>query len=81
MKLGGENMKLHDKLDAINNQARVQRGHVEATTTEVVINLQTVDPARATVQLSGDVRAYMLSNDKLTVHLNAPCAINWEVRG
>lgn len=72
---------LHDKLDAINSQARVQRGHVEASTTEVVVNLQSVDPARATVQLSGDVKAYMLSNDKLTVHLNAPSAINWEVRG
>lgn len=72
---------LHDKLDAINSQARVQRGHVEVSTTEVVINLQSVDPARATVQLSGDVRAYMLSEDKLTVYLNAPSAINWEVRG
>lgn len=72
---------LHNKLDAINNQARVQRGHVEAMTNEVVINLQAVDPARATVQLSGDVRAYMLSEDKMTVYLNAPSAINWEVRG
>lgn len=75
-------MKLHEKLDLINEQtvSRVQRGHTEAAGTSVTIPLEPVDVSRATVSISGPVKAYMISNDALTVTLTEPGYINWEVR-
>ena len=74
---------LHEKLDSINNSisVRVQRGHVEAAGTSVTIPLEPVDVSRATVSISGPVKAYMISEDALTVTLTEPGYINWEVRG
>lgn len=76
-------MKLHDKLDQINNQTsqHVQRGHTEAAGTSVTIPLQSIDVSRATVSIAGPVKAYTLTAEALTVELTAPGYINWEVRG
>lgn len=76
-------MKLHENLDTIRQQtaSRVQRGHVEAAGTSVTIPLELVDVSRATVGISGPVKAYMISNDALAVTLTEPGYINWEVRG
>lgn len=75
-------MKLHENLDTIRQQTaqRVQRGHVEVAGTSVTIPLEPVDVSRATVSISGPVKAYMISNDALTVTLTEPGYINWEVR-
>lgn len=75
-------MKLHDNLDTIRQQtaSRVQRGHVEVAGTSVIIPLELVDVSRATVSISGPVKAYMISNDALAVTLTEPGYINWEVR-
>lgn len=76
-------MKLHEKLDLINERTagRVQRGHTEVAGTSVTIPLEPVDVSRATVSISGPVKAYMISNDALAVTLTEPGYINWEVRG
>lgn len=76
-------MKLHENLDTIRQQTaqRVQRGHTEAVGTSVTIPLEPVDVSRATVTISGPVKAYMISNDALAVTLTAPGYINWEGRG
>lgn len=76
-------MKLHENLDTIRQQTaqRVQRGHVEAAGISVTIPLEPVDVSRATVSISGPVKAYMISEDALTVTLTEPGYINWEVRG
>ena len=76
-------MKLHENLDTIRQQtaSRVQRGHVEAAGISVTIPLEPVDVSRATVSISGPVKAYMISEDALTVTLTEPGYINWEVRG
>lgn len=76
-------MKLHENLDTIRQQtaSRVQRGHVEVAGTSVTIPLEPVDVSRATVSISGPVKAYMISNDTLAVTLTEPGYINWEVRG
>lgn len=76
-------MKLHENLDTIRQQTaqRVQRGHVEAAGISVTIPLEPVDISRATVSISGPVKAYMISEDALTVTLTEPGYINWEVRG
>lgn len=76
-------MKLHDNLDTIRQQTaqRVQRGHVEVAGTSVTIPLEPVDVSRATVTISGPVKAYMISNDALAVTLTEPGFVNWEVRG
>lgn len=75
-------MKLHENLDTIRQQtaSRVQRGHVEVAGTSVTIPLEPVDVSRATVSISGPIKAYMISNDALTVTLTEPGYINWEVR-
>lgn len=74
-------MKLHEKLDLINEQtvSRVQRGHTEAAGTSVTIPLEPVDVSRATVSISGPVKAYTLSAEALAVTLTEPGYINWEV--
>lgn len=76
-------MKLHDRLAQIADQTaqRVQRGHVEVAGTSVTIPLEPVDVSRATVSISGPVKAYMISEDALTVTLTEPGYVNWEVRG
>lgn len=76
-------MNLHEKMNVIRQQtaSRVQRGHVEAAGTSVTIPLEPVDVSRATVSISGPVKAYMISEDALTVTLTEPGYINWEVRG
>lgn len=76
-------MKLHENLDTIRQQTaqRVQRGHVEVAGTSVIIPLEPVDVSRATVSISGPVKAYMISEDVLTVTLIEPGYVNWEVRG
>ena len=76
-------MKLHENLDTIRQQtaSRVQRGHTEAAGTSVTIPLEPVDVSRATVSISGPVKAYMLSDDALAVMLTEPGFVNWEVRG
>ena len=76
-------MKLHENLDTIRQQtaSRVQRGHVEAAGASVTIPLEPVDVSRATVTLSGPVKAYMISDDALAVTLTEPGFVNWEVRG
>lgn len=76
-------MKLHENLDTIRQQTaqRVQRGHVEVAGTSVIIPLEHVDVSRATVSISGPVKAYMISNDALAVTLIEPGFVNWEVRG
>ena len=73
---------LHEKLDSINNSisVRVQRGHVEVAGTSVTIPLEPVDVSRATVSISGPVKAYTLSAEALAVTLTEPGYINWEVR-
>ena len=75
-------MKLHENLDTIRQQTarRVQRGHIEVAGTSVTIPLEPVDVSRATVSISGPVKAYMISEDALTVTLTEPGYINWEVR-
>lgn len=75
-------MKLHENLDTIRQQtaSRVQRGHTEAAGTSVTIPLEPVDVSRATVSISGPIKAYMISEDALTVTLTEPGYINWEVR-
>lgn len=75
-------MKLHENLDTIRQQtaSRVQRGHVEVAGTSVIIPLEPVDVSRATVSISGPVKAYMVSEDALAVTLTEPGYINWEVR-
>lgn len=75
-------MKLHENLDTIRQQtaSRVQRGHIEVAGTSVTIPLEPVDVSRATVSISGPVKAYMISEDALTVTLTEPGYINWEVR-
>lgn len=70
-----------DILERIENLILVQRGHVEVAGTSVTIPLEPVDVSRATVSISGPVKAYMISNDALAVTLTAPGYINWEVRG
>lgn len=74
---------LHDKLDAINDHtdSHVQRGHVECTGTSITIALDPVDVSRATVNLSGPVKSYTLSEDQLMMELTESGYINWEVRG
>lgn len=74
---------LHEKLDSINNSisVRVQRGHVEAAGISVTIPLEPVDISRATVSISGPVKAYTLSAEALAVTLTEPGFVNWEVRG
>lgn len=76
-------MNLHEKMNVIRQQtaSRVQRGHVEAAGISVTIPLEPVDVSRATVSISGPVKAYMISEDALTVTLTEPGYINWEVRG
>lgn len=76
-------MNLHEKMNVIRQQTaqRVQRGHVEVAGTSVTIPLEPVDVSRATVSISGPVKAYMISEDALTVTLTEPGYINWEVRG
>ena len=76
-------MKLHENLDTIRQQTaqRVQRGHVEVACVSVTIPLEPVDVSRATVSISGPVKAYMISEDALTVTLTEPGFVNWEVRG
>lgn len=76
-------MNLHEKMNVIRQQtaSRVQRGHVEVAGTSVTIPLEPVDVSRATVSISGPVKAYMVSDDALAVTLTAPGYINWEVRG
>lgn len=76
-------MKLHENLDTIRQQTsqRVQRGHVDVAGTSVTIPLEPVDVSRATVSISGPVKAYMISNDALAVTLTEPGFVNWEVRG
>lgn len=76
-------MNLHEKMNVIRQQTaqRVQRGHVEVAGTSVTIPLEPVDVSRATVSISGPVKAYMVSDDALAVTLTAPGYINWEVRG
>lgn len=77
-------MKLHENLDTIRQQTaqRVQRGHAAPFAgTSVIIPLEPVDVSRATVSISGPVKAYMVSDDALAVTLTAPGYINWEVRG
>ena len=75
-------MNLHEKMNVIRQQtaSRVQRGHVEAAGISVTIPLEPVDVSRATVSISGPVKAYMISNDALAVTLTEPGYINWEVR-
>lgn len=75
-------MKLHESLDTIRQQTagRVQRGHTEAAGTSVTIPLEPVDIARATISISGPVKAYTLSAEALVVTLTEPGYINWEVR-
>ena len=75
-------MKLHENLDTIRQQtaSRVQRGHVEAAGISVTIPLEPVDVSRATVTISGPVKAYMISDDALAVTLTEPGYINWQVR-
>ena len=75
-------MKLHENLDTIRQQTaqRVQRGHIEVAGTSVTIPLEQIDVSRATVSISGPVKAYMISNDALAVTLTEPGYINWEVR-
>ena len=75
-------MKLHENLDTIRQQtaSRVQRGHVEAAGISVTIPLEPVDVSRATVSISGPVKAYTLSAEALAVTLTEPGYINWEVR-
>lgn len=75
-------MNLHEKMNVIRQQTaqRVQRGHVEVAGTSVTIPLEPVDVSRATVSISGPVKAYMISEDALTVTLTEPGYINWEVR-
>lgn len=69
-----------DILNAV--QARhVQRGHIEAVGTSMIIPLEPVDVSCAAVSISGPVKSYMLSEDKLAVQLTEPGYINWEVRG
>lgn len=76
-------MNLHEKMNVIRQQTaqRVQRGHVEVAGTSVIIPLEPVDVSRATVIISGPVKAYMISNDALAVTLTEPGFVNWEVRG
>lgn len=69
-----------DILERIENLIRVQRGHVEAAGTSVTIPLEPVDVSRATVSISGPVKAYTLSAEALAVTLTEPGYINWEVR-
>lgn len=75
-------MKLHENLDTIRQQtaSRVQRGHVEAAGASITIPLEPVDVSRATVSISGPVKAYTLSAEALAVTLTEPGYINWEVR-
>lgn len=75
-------MNLHEKMNVIRQQTaqRVQRGHVEVAGTSVTIPLEPVDVSRATVSISGPVKAYMISNDALAVTLTEPGFVNWEVR-
>lgn len=76
-------MNLHEKMNVIRQQTaqRVQRGHVEVAGTSVTIPLEPVDVSRATVSISGPVKAYMVSDDALAVTLTEPGFVNWEVRG
>lgn len=76
-------MNLHEKMNVIRQQTaqRVQRGHVEVAGANVTIPLEPVDVSRATVSISGPVKAYMISEDALTVTLTEPGYVNWEVRG
>ena len=69
-----------DILERIENLIRVQRGHVEVAGASVTIPLEPVDVSRATVSISGPVKAYMISDDALAVTLTEPGYINWEVR-
>ena len=76
-------MNLHEKMNVIRQQtaSRVQRGHVEAADASVTIPLEPVDVSRATVSISGPVKAYTLSAEALAVTLTEPGFVNWEVRG
>lgn len=76
-------MKLHENLDTIRQQTaqRVQRGHVEATGTEIVIPLLPVDISSASVSVSGPIKAYTLSEKALHIDLTEPGFVNWEVQG
>lgn len=62
------------------SKSSVQRGHIEVAGTSVIIPLEPVDVSRATVSISGPVKAYMVSDDALAVTLTAPGFVNWEVR-
>lgn len=75
-------MNLHEKMNVIRQQTaqRVRRGHVEAAGISVTIPLEPVDVSRATVSISGPVKAYTLSAEALAVTLTEPGYINWEVR-
>lgn len=75
-------MKLHEKLDRINEQTaqHVQRGHIEAASINVTIPLEPVDVTRATVSISGPVKAYTLIDTALMVLLTEPGIVNWEVK-
>lgn len=68
-------------LEALETAQRVQRGHVEVAGTSVTIPLEPVDVSRATVSISGPVKAYTLSAEALAVTLTEPGFVNWEVRG
>lgn len=70
----------HPPADRQQTASRVQRGHVEAASASVTIPLEPVDISRATVSISGPVKAYTLSAEALAVTLTEPGYINWEVR-
>lgn len=74
---------LHEKLERISTQTKknVQRGHVEATGTEIVIPLLPVDISSASVSVSGPIKVYTLSEKALHIDLTEPGFVNWEVQG